>query len=104
MEVTKKYVINKPFECEKSELICETKICLLLGAGVGGLLNNVFYGKTPPRGSTIPFLTEKSTPFVNSRTSNNGHLSTTATFLADGPYIDSCLKPLNDGHFLLSPR
>ena len=31
MEVTKKYVIKKPFECEKSELICETKICLLLG-------------------------------------------------------------------------
>ena len=31
MEVTKKYVINKTFEWEKSELICETKICLLLG-------------------------------------------------------------------------
>ena len=32
------------------------------GAGVGWLLNNVLHGKTPPRGSTIPFLTEKSTP------------------------------------------
>ena len=63
MEVTKKYVINKTFEWEKSELICETKIYVCCsGAGVGWLLNNVLHGKTPPRGSTIPFLTEKSTP------------------------------------------
>ena len=26
------------------------------------------------------------------RTSTNGYLSATATFLADSPYIDSCLK------------
>ena len=26
------------------------------------------------------------------RTSTNGYLSTTATFLADSPYIDSCLN------------
>ena len=34
--------------------------------------------------------------------SHNCHPSTTATFLADSPYIDSCLKPLYNGHFLLS--
>ena len=25
-------------------------------------------------------------------------------FLADSPYVDSCLRPLYDSHFLLSPR
>ena len=34
--------------------------------------------------------------------SHNCHPSTTATFLADSPFIDSCLKPLYNGHFLLS--
>ena len=43
-----------------------------------------------------------------SRNSANGHLSTTVTFSRPGgeknPYIDSCLKPLYNGHFLLSPK
>ena len=34
--------------------------------------------------------------------SHNCHPSTTATFLADSRFIDSCLKPLYNGHFLLS--
>ena len=42
-----------------------------------------------------------------SRNSTYGHLSTTAIFSRPGgqknPYIDSCLKPLYNGHFLLSP-
>ena len=43
-----------------------------------------------------------------SRNSTNGNLSTTANFCRPGgqknPYIDSCLKPLYNGHFLLSPK
>ena len=43
-----------------------------------------------------------------SRNSANCHLSTTVTFSRPGgqknPYIDSSLKPLYNGHFLLSPR
>ena len=43
-----------------------------------------------------------------SRNSANCHLSTTVTFSRPGgqknPYIDSCLKPLYNGHFLLSPK
>ena len=39
-----------------------------------------------------------------SRSSTNGHLSTTAIFLADSPYIHSCEQPLYNGHFPLSPR
>ena len=43
-----------------------------------------------------------------SRNSANGHISTTVTFSRPGgqkdPYIDSCLKPLYNGHFLLSPK
>ena len=42
------------------------------------------------------------------RNSTNRHLSTTVTFSRPGgqknPYIDSCLKPLYNGHFLLSPK
>ena len=41
---------------------------------------------------------------VYSRSSTNGHLSTTAIFLADSPYIHSCEQPLYNGHFPLSPR
>ena len=52
---------------------------------------------------TISALTEN---IGYSRTSPNGHLSTTATFFSPqstkNPYIDSCLKPLYNGHFLLS--
>ena len=41
-----------------------------------------------------------------SRTSANGHLPTTATFQfssrrTKNPYIDSCLKPLYNGHFVV---
>ena len=39
-----------------------------------------------------------------SRSSTNSHLSTTAIFLADSPYIHSCEQPLYNGHFPLSPR
>ena len=43
-----------------------------------------------------------------SRNSAHGHLSTTVTFSRPrgqkNPYIDSCLKPLYNGHFLLSPK
>ena len=41
----------------------------------------------------------------SSRTSANGHLPTTATFFSSrrtkNPYIDSCLKPLYNAHFLV---
>ena len=44
--------------------------------------------------------------FLNySQTSTNGHLSTTATVLAENPFIDSFLfKPLYNSHFLLPLR
>ena len=42
---------------------------------------------------------------IQSQTSSNGHLSRTAIFLADSPYIHSCFNlSTMAGHFLLSPR
>ena len=38
----------------------------------------------------------------HSRTSANDHLFSSRR--TKNPYIDSCLKPLYNGHFLLSPR
>ena len=34
----------------------------------------------------------KIVKYLYSQTPSNGHLSTTATFLANSPYIDSCLN------------
>ena len=58
----------------------------------------------------IVIKSQKPTKEMYSRTSTNGHLSTTATFLVNSPYTDSCLTtfrhrfPLNNGHFLLTQR